>query len=418
MKSALVTALTVNGGRGARIAVLQIDGGGLEEVSEVLDEQGTHEVLRAVASRIVTTIPDSARLFRVGLGRFVVLLHDVRDGREATALAEDIGAGFSLPVKFGSREHVMRVAIGVAASGQAGSVDFPEDLMRNAELATAEAKGGGSGSVAPFQGRMLRDAVRRDQLSSDLDSAVVRGEMVLHYQPIVDLHKQRVVGAEALARWQHPLHGLIPPDDFIPVAERTGQIAGIGRWVLAEAARQVAEWGWRSDIPRPRSISVNVSGQQLTNPGFVDFIASILTRSALPPFTLVLEITETVLMEDGTRVLEHIHALRDLGVRIALDDFGTGYSSMSRLATFPVDVLKIDGSFVTQSARGDRTSRALMRSMASLCAELEIVAVAERIESELELEAARETGCRFGQGFLLGPPLPSGRFAQVHPFRG
>lgn len=416
MASALVTALTVNDG-GPRVAVVQIDVGGLDELSEVLGERGTREVLRAIAVRIVRSIPNSARLFRVAHARFVLLLHNVRDTREAMTIAADIGARFSLPIKFGSREYVMRVAIGVAASGQDGTVEFPEDLMRNAELATAEARGGASGTVAAFQERMLRDAARREQLGKDLDSAVARGELVLHYQPIVDLHQQRIVGAEALARWQHPLHGLIPPDEFIPIAERTGHIAGIGRWVLAEAVTQVAKWGWGSDAPTPRSISVNVSGQQLTNPGFVDFIASVLTRSALVPFTLVLEITETVLMEDGTRVLEHLHALRDLGVRIALDDFGTGYSSMSRLATFPVDVLKIDGSFVTQSARGDRTARALMRSMASLCSELEIIAVAERIESEPELEVATETGCRFGQGFLLGRPLPAGRFAQAHAFR-
>ncbi len=389
------------------VAVLQIDVRGLEEISETLGHEAGHDVVNAVADRISGTLPESSDLSRVSQDQFMVVVQDVEDKREAVDLASRISAQFSLPIRSGRREHLMKLAIGVAASDESRS----DELVRHAALATCEAKSGAAGTVAAFHPRMHHDAIRREQLPRDLDFAVERGEMVIFYQPVVDLERSVVVGAEALARWRHPVHGLIAPNDFIPLAERGGQIAGIGRWVLAHACLQAAEWGFGQKGRNGRSISVNVSALQLTDPGFVDVVSSALARSGLPPAALVLEITESSFMEDNAAVLDHLAAIRELGVRIALDDFGTGYSSMSRLAMFPVDVLKIDRSFVEWSDWGDRTAKALVRSISSLCAELDMMAVAEGIETEEQAACVVACGCGFGQGYLLGRPVPAEDFA-------
>jgi diguanylate cyclase len=222
-----------------------------------------------------------------------------------------------------------------------------------------------------------------------------------------------LVGAEALVRWQHPIRGLLPPGVFIPIAEHSGQIAAIGRWVLAEACRQAATWQWCFDGPSPKSISVNVSGHQLMNPGFVDEVKAVLAETGLASDTLVLEITETVIMEDRGPVLPRLQHLKRLGVRIALDDYGTGYSSMSRLLQFPVDILKIDRSFVVASAQGDAGARALIKSIVTLCDDLRVTAVAEGIEEVAHAREIRACGCRFGQGYLMGEPMPAGQFEQA-----
>lgn len=389
------------------VAVLHIDIRGIEEISETLGDEAGHDVVNVVTDRISEALPDSSDLSRVSPDQFMVVMQDLENEREAVDLASRISAEFSKPIRSGKREHLMKLAIGVAASDECRS----DELVRHAALATSEAKAGTPGTVTAFRPRMQGDAIRREQLPRDLDYAVERGEMVIRYQPVVDLDRLVVVGAEALARWRHPVYGLIPPSDFIPMAERGGQIGGIGRWVLSEACLQAAAWGFGREDTNARSISVNVSALQLTDPAFVEVIRSALTRSGLAPSALVLEITESALMEDSAPVLDHLGAIRELGARIALDDFGTGYSSMSRLRMFPVDVLKIDRSFIEWSDWGDRTAKALVRSIASLCAELDMMAVAEGIETPEQAACVTACGCRFGQGYLLGRPMRAPQFA-------
>jgi diguanylate cyclase (GGDEF)-like protein len=391
------------------VAVLLFDLDGFKDINDGFGHSAGDEVLVELTRRLRRAVRPSDTAARFGGDEFVVMIEDSNPEHAAQQVAARLRELLQKPIKVGRIQHRILVSTGIAVA-DGGTA---EELIRNADLAMYRAKALGRGQTVTFESGMHDEARIRVELALDLEMAIDRGELILHYQPTFDLHTREPVGAEALVRWQHPIRGLLAPDLFIPLAERGGQIGGLGRWVLAEACRQAAAWMWRFDGPSPKSINVNVSGHQLMDPGFVDIVEAVLTETGLTPSTLVLEITETVLMEDRVPVLPRLRALKQLGVRIALDDYGTGYSSMSRLAAFPVDVLKIDRSFVVATAQGDPGARTLVRSIVTLCDDLNMTAVAEGIEEPAEAAEMQACGCRFGQGYLMGRPMPVTQFEQA-----
>jgi EAL domain-containing protein (putative c-di-GMP-specific phosphodiesterase class I) len=294
----------------------------------------------------------------------------------------------------GKRLH-LRASIGIAAT------DTGDELLRNADLAMYAAKAAGTNRSAFFTEDLHTNAVDRLDRREQLERAIDNDELVLHYQPIVDLDLGRNAGFEALVRWQHPERGLLGPGEFIPLAEETGLIVGLGRWVLRESVRQAATWAGAPYL------SVNVAGVQLEQPGFVGEVGDALRDGGLAPQRLVLEVTESSLVGDDSA--ERLQALRRMGIRLAIDDFGTGYSSLSYLRRFPMDVLKIDRSF-TRDACEDS---ALLHAIVAMGESLGLVLVPEGIEEPEQADALRALGCRLGQGFLFGRPVPASELTGV-----
>jgi EAL domain-containing protein (putative c-di-GMP-specific phosphodiesterase class I) len=287
-------------------------------------------------------------------------------------------------------------------------VDGADQLLRNADLAMYRAKAAGRGGFERYDPEMHTELVQRVQLESDLRRALEAGELFLQYQPTFDLGSGQIVGAEALARWNHPVRGLVPPTEFIPLAEASGLIRPLGSWVLREACRQAAEWQ-RSSPPRekPLTLNINLSGRQLQFPEVVDDVAQALEESGLPPSSLVLEMTESVLMDDNEDVLTILQRIKALGARLAIDDFGTGYSSLSYLHRFPVDILKIDRSFVERLSHASDNAELARTTVVRLGQSLQLVTVAEGVEDSAQFLALRRMGCDVGQGFYFGRPMES-----------
>lgn len=277
-------------------------------------------------------------------------------------------------------------------------------MLRNADLAMYRAKAAGKGRYEVFEPRMHAAVMERVELEGDLARAVERDELVLHYQPIVDLESGAVRGVEALVRWRHPERGLVPPSSFIPLAEETRLMPQVGRWVLNEACRQGARW--LSDRPEDEhfGVGVNLSGRQLQSPGLVEDVAAALERAGLPPHRLALEITETVLMSDIEATTGKLKRLKALGVELAVDDFGTGYSSLQYLRRFPIDILKIDKAFVDDVDGADADST-LARAIIDLGDSFQLKVIAEGIEREEQRRRLLALGCRLGQGFHFTCPL-------------
>jgi EAL domain-containing protein (putative c-di-GMP-specific phosphodiesterase class I) len=285
----------------------------------------------------------------------------------------------------------------------AAGTEEPEELLRNADLAMYEAKGQGKGRYELFQSHMHEAMAQRLELELEMRGAADRDEFVLHYQPIVELEGGTVVGVEALMRWMHPTRGLIGPDDFIPIAEESGQIHALGRWVLREACQRVVDWqAEHGDL----HLTVNLSSAQLRQASIVREVAEVLELTGLDPGHLTLEITETVLMDVSTSNLERLASLKRAGVRLAVDDFGTGYSSLQYLRRFPIDWLKMAKFFVDGVERSDSQSR-LARAIVNLAHSLEIEVIAEGIESSQQSVVLSDLGCLWGQGFYYSPPLPA-----------
>jgi EAL domain-containing protein (putative c-di-GMP-specific phosphodiesterase class I) len=271
------------------------------------------------------------------------------------------------------------------------------------------AKETGTRPCVVFEPTMHAAVMRRLELDADLARAVERNEFELHYQPVVRLEGETIDGAEALVRWRHPVKGLIPPAEFISVAEETGHIVPLGRWVLQEAIRQAVEWGATCPDRGPFSLSVNVSARQLQDPDLVGQLTRMLYETGFNPAHLVLEITESVLMKDMAGTVGRLRELKELGLRLAIDDFGTGYSSLGYLRQFPVDVLKIDRAFVEDIADGTEQS-AVARAIIGLSDALHLTTVAEGIETAGQLRLLRALGCELGQGYYFSPPLPATAF--------
>jgi diguanylate cyclase (GGDEF)-like protein len=388
---------------------LLIDIDDFKMVNDTMGHAVGDQLLYEVAQRLracsaVTDLPS-----RLGGDEFAVLL-DFDAEEEAEEAATRILAALAVPFRVGEHQLLVQASVGVALAGQGDSAD---EVLRNADIAMYAAKASGKASWTRFEPRMRNEVVNHARLGSELHNAIIRHELYLDYQPIFDLVSGRVSGGEALVRWRHPQRGNVSPGDFIPVAERSGLIVPLGSWVLRAACEQLAAWHAEYGDTAIEAINVNVAARQLREAGFVDEVAAVLSDTGLRPGNLVLEVTESSVL-DGRQVRETLEALHELGVRLALDDFGTGQSSLSLLRAFPVDVLKLDKSFVDGICDGeDRGRLAVAAAVAQLAEYLQLRAVAEGIETAAQMDRLREMGYRFGQGFHLARPLPPAEFGKI-----
>jgi predicted signal transduction protein with EAL and GGDEF domain len=342
---------------------------------------------------------------RLGGDEFAVLLEEEGDEAQATAAADRVLRELAAPFEVRGREVFMRASIGIAISG--GAEANLDDLIRNADTAMYAAKAAGKGRYEIFRPIMHTRALLQFEVQADLQRALDRGEFAVHYQPIVDIATGAATGMEALVRWQHPTRGLLPPIEFIGVAEESGLIVPLGRWVLTEACRQTASW--RAEYPEASglTVSVNLSTRQLLESNLVRQVREVLEETGLDPSALVLEITEGSLMQDVGATAVKLHDLKELGVRLAIDDFGTGSSSLAYLQQFPIDLLKIDKSFVDRVTTVESEGPALVRAIIELAQTFHLETVAEGIEESEQLDELRQAGCLSGQGYLFARPLPS-----------
>ncbi|WP_053225708.1 putative bifunctional diguanylate cyclase/phosphodiesterase [Solirubrobacter soli] len=381
---------TLAGGAPAVVAFLDLDE--FKQVNDSLGHAAGDRLLEICGERLRNALREGDTVARLGGDEFAILAVEVTD---LDAFVDRIFSVLSAPLMLEGKRLYLRASVGVATT-----LSGPE-LLRNADLAMYAAKAAGTNRCAFFTEDMHIRAVERLDRREQLERAIENDELRLHYQPIVDLDLGRVAGFEALVRWQHPVRGFLGPGEFIPLAEETGLIVPLGRWVLREAARQAALW---SGAPY---LSVNVAGAQLEQPGFVDEVATALADGGLNPARLVLEVTESSLVADFEA--ERLQDLRRLGVRLAIDDFGTGYSSLSYLRRFPMDVLKIDRSFT----RDATTDTALLEAIVAMGESLGLVLIPEGIEEPEQVDALRALGCRLGQGYHFGRPVPADELVGV-----
>jgi diguanylate cyclase (GGDEF)-like protein len=388
----------------------------LDDFKVINDEHGHaagDAVLIAVADRIAAAVRPGDLAARLGGDEFAVLLEDVDDAH-GEEVAQRLLAGLSSPVLEAERVWV-HGSVGIA-SAVAGTVG-PDELIRRADVAMYGAKESGKGQVRVWSPEMHPAQMTRAPRREEIAAALEAGELVAHFQPIVSIASGKVVAAEALARWEHPRHGLLGPATFVPAAEATGQVVAIDRVVLARACVAAAAWdGLDGRPPAGAAVHANLSGSGLRSFEIVAEVEAVLAAAGLDPSRLVLEITESVLIGDGDvpMAVRALDALRDLGVRIALDDFGTGHSSLQSLRELPVDIIKVAKPFVDGAARTPH-DRALMRMMVDLAALFGIDVVAEGIEREDQLAALRDLGCGMGQGYLLGRPVEVAAAAVAAP---
>ncbi|MCW2504406.1 MAG: hypothetical protein JWO79_2690 [Actinomycetia bacterium] len=389
---------------GHEISLLCLD---LDRFKTVNDTWGHHvgdELLRAVAARLAGTVRGTDMLARIGGDEFVIALRSpVRDDF-AEALARRLIAGFADPFPLSVGNIVISPSVGVARS--AGDTVALE-LIRDADTAMYQAKDSGRNRYASFDASLREKAQTRAGLEQALRGALERGELEVHYQPIVDLPTGELAGFEALMRWHHPDLGSVSPVDFIPIAEDTGLILDSGAWLLGEAAGQLARWiALRPASAPPLHISVNVSVRQLRDGAIVDVVRGALRQSGLPASALWLEVTESCMMDDPESSLATLHELHALGVTLCIDDFGTGYSSLSYLRRFPATIVKIDRAFVSGIGQNS-ADEAIVKTVIAMAHALDRQVVAEGIETELQGGWLRALGCNLGQGWLFGRPLPA-----------
>jgi diguanylate cyclase (GGDEF)-like protein/PAS domain S-box-containing protein len=387
---------------GSPIAVLFLDLDDFKTVNDSLGHAAGDELLRQVAARLYDCTRASDTAARLGGDEFGVLVERLADGEVADAVAERVHDGLERPFHVLGNEIFIRASVGIATSEEGVAAD---DLMRNADIAMYAAKTAGKGRSEIFRPSMHVAARKRLQLTGDLRRAVRDGNFTVQYQPLVDLEDGALLGVEALVRWQHPTLGEIPPNDFIPLAEETGLIIPIGRFVLGEACRQAKAWENAEEPDRSVYVSVNLSARQFRPAGqVVDDVRRATEEAGIHPSRLMLEITESVLMQDRELIVSELKRLRELGTRIAIDDFGTGYSALSYLRQFPIDTVKIDRSFVHDLARG-ASDAALVRSVVELGEALEMEIIAEGIEHRQQLDSLSELRCTVGQGFYFARPM-------------
>ena len=397
-----VTHRHASEGNGGLFGVLFVDLDDFKPINDVFGHETGDVALATVAQRLRRFEDLPVTVARFGGDEFGVLVEDASGTDTILELAEQIAAALNSPMLLAGERVTLRASIGVAL---ADGHSTPTDLLRNADLAMYTAKRDNKGGYALYEAEMHARASKRLQLRSQLEVALERQEFELHFQPVVALDDQRIIGAEALVRWRQPDHGLIGPNHFIPLCEQTGMIVPLGSWVLREACSHGALWQQCHPQRERMSLSVNISPRQLLEPGFVDELDAILKDTGFENASLVLEITETVFIEDVAAVTERLEAVRSLGVRIALDDFGTGFSSLGYLARLPIDVLKLDRSFVSELSSPNES--ALFQGIVMLAHSLELIAVAEGVETTEQLAVLRDAGCERGQGYLFAKPMPA-----------
>ncbi len=385
-----------------RCAVLLLDVDRFKLVNDSLGNASADQLLIQIAQRVKTCMRQGDVLARVGGDEFAVLLDDVSGEEEASSVATRIQQALAISFNLLGQEVYTTMSIGIALAS-----DYSEhvsDMLRDAETAMHSAKARGKARYEIFGRDMHGELMSRLKMETDLRRACERDELFVDYQPIVSLESRTLIGFEALVRWDHPEFGLVPPKDFIPVAEETGLILTIGQRVLESACRQAREWQETFPASPPFFVSVNLSVKQFNQPGLVENIANLLAESQLPPRCLKLEITESVFSDNIEAAVGLLTQLRELGVQLSIDDFGTGYSSLSYLQRFPIDTLKIDRSFVTQMMENEE-NLAIVRTIVALAQNLGMDVVAEGVETEDQLKLLRKLECENGQGYLFSTPL-------------
>lgn len=398
------------GARGRRpSAVLFLDLDDFKRVNDSLGHAAGDELLVACASRLATCVRPGDTIARLGGDEFAVLLESMQDMNDAIQIVERISGSMRTPFTVHGRDVFVGVSIGIAEV----SLDLsPDDVLRNADLAMYFAKGRDKGRYAIYAPEMHEQLVERLELEADLRAAVDAEQIEIEYQPIIELQSGAIYGAEALVRWRHERRGWVAPSGFIALAEETGLIIPVGQRVLKLACAQAQAWRDGNRRARGLQLSVNLSGRHFMEPTLIADVKAALDESRLEPAALTLEITESVLMHRSESTLEKLTALKHLGVRLAIDDFGTGYSSLGYLQRFPIDILKIDRSFVEAVAHAS-SDPVLVRAIIALGRTLRIETIAEGIERPEQLEGLRALGCPLGQGFLFSKSLPPSEFGRL-----
>ncbi len=391
----------------AMVGALYIDVDGFKHVNDSLGHAAGDLLLRTVADRLRDTLRDHDTAGRLGGDEFVVLVEGSVDAAAVNLLADRLTQALREPITLDETHKPISATVSIGVT--LGYYETPDDLLRDADLALYAAKAAGKDRYALYDPTMSVAEEGRRDLEADLSIAVADEQFFLVYQPIYDLAGGRVVGVEALIRWQHPRHGVMLPDTFIPLAEESGLIVPIGRWVLAEACRQAAAWS--ADGMR-LGLAVNVSAFQLGRASFADDVRTTLAATGLSPLSLTLEITETALMRDVPAAAERLRALKRLGVLVAIDDFGTGYASLSQLQRMPVDILKMDRTFVEALNEGGQ-ARELLEAILGVGQSLSLIVVAEGVEHDSQRVALLAMGCELAQGELLGAPARAEEIATM-----
>jgi diguanylate cyclase (GGDEF)-like protein len=389
-------------GRSA-VTVLFLDVDGFKEVNDSLGHEVGDDLLRQLSERLTGRTRAEDTVGRLGGDEFVVLCPDC-DADGAVALAQRFQSSFDRPFDLGGRVARLTASIGVATAAAGDTGMRSTDLVRDADLAMYAAKAAGRNGVRAFSGDLRSAAQRGLLVASELEEAIESGQLVLHYQPVLHLPSGEISGVEALVRWQHPERGLLPPQDFLPVAELHGLMAPLTRWVLRTVTRQNAAW---ARAGRTLVAGVNVSASHFGTGTLVDDVAAALTAAGLPPEQLVIELTETSVAEDPVQAAAQFAALRISGVEVSIDDFGRGYSSLSQLVSMPAGVLKIDRTLIGGLDDGSGQAAAAVAAVVGLGRACGMRSLAEGVETARQLEMAAELGCTFAQGFFIARPMPA-----------
>ena len=376
------------------VAVMFLDLDGFKAVNDTLGHAGGDEILRQVARRIAHCVRGQDTVARLGGDEFAILLEALRSPEQASEIARRVIDIVSEPIVLDGRQAAVGVSVGITLCACEDAGEEPALLLRQADVALYQAKSEGQGTYRFFQAGMHAALHRHYQAECELRRALAHGDFELHFQPIVALERRCIVGAEALLRWRHPERGLLPPAEFVALAETAGLIGEIGNWALRSGCAEAARWPGLC-------LAVNLSPMQVRQPGLVEQVTTVLAATGLPPHRLELEITEGLLLHDGAETLSTLARLRALGVGVVLDDFGTGYSSLSYLRRFPFDKIKVDRSFVANMSV-DVGATAIVEAVATLGQRLNMQVCAEGIETEAQASLLRAMGCDEGQGFLFG----------------
>ena len=383
-------------------AVLFLDMDRFKIINDSLGHIVGDQLLAAVGRQLSDCLRPGDTVARLGGDEFAVLLENISDLKDAVDVTERIHQKLTKPLLVQGHEVFCSVSIGIALGP--ALYERPEQLLRDADIAMYLAKARGNACYEIFDTKMHASILDRQQLEADLRGAVDRDELLLHYQPIINLKTRRLIGFEVLVRWNHPKRGLLYPLEFIPLAEENGQINSLGEWILREACREMRTLQERYPTQPLLTMSVNISGKQFTQPDLADKVIGILKETGLDPHTLVLEITESMIMENVDTGVATMNRLRDLGVHLHIDDFGTGYSSLSYLHNFPINALKIDRTFINKlSANGG--NQEIILSIISLANSLHFDVIAEGVEMTHQLSTIEGLDCRYGQGFLFAHPM-------------
>jgi diguanylate cyclase (GGDEF)-like protein len=384
------------------LSVLFLDLDNFKTINDSLGHVAGDRLLISFSERLQSCLRSSDTAARLSGDEFAILIEDSKNNETAGLIANKLHDILRLPIVIDGKEVFVSLSIGIAVT-KTGD-ENPEELLRNADVAMYMAKRQGKGRHVIFQTEMHEALMERIEIEENLRLGIEKEEFSLHYQPIIELTSTRIVGMESLVRWNHPKKGLIPPAQFIPIAEDTNLIIPLGTWILEEACRQAQKWQNQYDDRPHLSIAVNLSIRQFQQKDLVETVANALAKSKLPSQRLVLEITENHMLQDTETTIKKLHELKELGVRLAIDDFGTGYSSLSYLQRFPVDIIKIDKSFIDKINHGQE-GMALARAIIMMSESLGLRTVAEGIEQAEQAETLRHLGCAYGQGYYFSRPL-------------